>query len=77
MIPADVKQLLHDIRLIGGGEDRYDSPDDWDVIYNILDRQNAAVDPDSPDWQIIREALAREKDEIQQEMDRFYWDGFW
>jgi len=77
MIPEDVRQLLHDIRLIGGGKDRYDSPDDWDVILTILERQNRTVDPHHPDWQLIREALAQEKERVQREMDEFYWDGFW
>ena len=77
MIPEDVRQLLHDIRLIGGGKDRYDSPDDWDVILTILERQNRTVDPNHPDWQLIREALAQEKERVQREMDEFYWDGFW
>lgn len=76
-IPAEVKELLHDIRLIGGGRKRYDSPDDWDVIRNILQHQNLPVDFHQPDWPQIRKALIKEKERVIKEMDEFYWDGYW
>ncbi|MBO8162183.1 MAG: hypothetical protein H0Z34_00520 [Brevibacillus sp.] len=77
MIPEEIRQLLHDIRLIGGGRDRYDSPDDWEVIENILDARNVRVDRDTPDWELIRRVLLEEKEAVKEEMDQFYWDAYW
>lgn len=48
MIPDDIKQLLHEIRLLGGTEETYNTPDDWQLIRNILkserDRANKKAD---------------------------------
>ncbi len=78
MIPEDIKQLLHEIRLIGGGIEKYDAPDDWRLIQNIMDERHITMEQvASVDWAATKQILLEEKRRAQEKMDEFYRDAIW
>lgn len=78
MIPDEIKRVLHDIRLIGGGIRKYESSDDWQLIRNLI---GGRLDVDLADatpeyWDQIKSALESEKQQVQEIMDKRYLHGY-
>lgn len=79
MIPDDIKLLLHDIRLIGGGMKHYEHPDDWQLIRNLTGEQLAVDLTDAtPDyWEKIRSSLESEKAMALEKSEKRYLHGLY
>lgn len=79
MIPDDIKRTLHDIRLIGGGVKKYEHPDDWQLIRNLIgEKMNVDLsDATLEYWDEIRASLEKEKSEATQIADKRYFGGLY
>ncbi|QRG69593.1 hypothetical protein [Brevibacillus choshinensis] len=79
MIPDDIKLLLHDIRLIGGGMKIYEHPDDWQLIRNLLgDQQEVDLSDATPEfWDSIRHSLAEVKQTAFERSEKRYLHGLY
>jgi len=77
MIPDEIHNLLHEIRLIGGGIRKYEHPDDWQLIRNLIgDRYNVDLADATPAfWDQIKQALTHAKENVQKIMDERFNKG--
>ncbi|WP_019119881.1 hypothetical protein [Brevibacillus massiliensis] len=79
MIPEDVKQLLHDIRLIGGGMKQYEHPDDWQLIRNLIGDQMDVdlMDATADYWEQMKSCLESEKAKALEKAEKRYYHGLY
>ncbi|MGN7468633.1 hypothetical protein [Brevibacillus sp. SAFN-007a] len=79
MIPETIKQLLHDIRLIGGGMKQYEHPDDWQLIRNLVgDKLEVDLSDATPEfWEKLRASLESEKATALEKAERRYLHGLY
>lgn len=79
MIPENIKQLLHDIRLIGGGMKQYEHPDDWQLIRNLVGEQlEIDLSDATPDyWEKLHASLENEKAIAFEKAERRYFHGLY
>jgi hypothetical protein len=77
MIPDNIKLLLHDIRLIGGGMKQYEHPDDWQLIRNLIGGQiSVDLSDATPEyWDSIRASLEKEKEIAFEKAEKRYFHG--
>jgi hypothetical protein len=79
MIPDNIKLLLHDIRLIGGGMKIYEHPDDWQLLRNLLgDQRDIDLSDATPQfWESIRLSLEQEKETAYERAEKRYLHGLY
>ncbi|GIO07276.1 hypothetical protein J31TS6_33040 [Brevibacillus reuszeri] len=79
MIPEDIKLLLHDIRLIGGGMKEYEHPDDWQLIRNLLgDPQTVDLSDATPEyWEQMKASLEAVKEVAMEKAEKRYLHGLY
>lgn len=78
MIPEDIKQLLHELRVIGGGHVEYESGDDREMLQSFLAAKGMTLPTDdAADWHAIHNMLEHEKKRIKKEMDDYYRAFLW
>ncbi|WP_134682700.1 hypothetical protein [Brevibacillus migulae] len=77
MIPDEIKRLLHDIRLIGGGIKKYESGDDMVLMRNLIGEgiNVDLMDATPENWDRVKAALEQEKSKAQEIMDARYNHG--
>ncbi|HZG17756.1 MAG TPA: hypothetical protein VE710_22470 [Candidatus Bathyarchaeia archaeon] len=78
MIPDEIKRILHDIRLIGGGIQKYESGDDMVLMRNLIgDWYDVDLMDATPEnWDRVKAALENEKSKVQAIMDERYNHGY-
>lgn len=78
MIPEDIKQTLHDLRVIGGGHEVYESGNDQEMLQNFMASKGLSFqDKADTDWEAIRHMLNQEKAKMKKEMDDYYRAFMW
>ncbi|MGE5702798.1 MAG: hypothetical protein ACM32O_09735 [Clostridia bacterium] len=78
MIPEKIHQLLHELRIIGGGHEVYESGDDRQMLHNLLAARGVSFSESSDtDWTIVERMLTDEKNRMKKEMDDYYRAFLW
>ncbi|MFD2372078.1 hypothetical protein ACFSO0_19310 [Brevibacillus sp. GCM10020057] len=79
MIPENIKLLLHDIRLIGGGMQEYENPDDWQLIRSLVGDELAVDYSDAtPEfWDKLHASLAAQKEIALEKAEKRYLHGLY
>ena len=78
MIPDEVKKLIHDIRLVGNYDEKYNSPDDRIVLKNCLaDLPVQIPSGEQADWSTVKQALKDKKSELLYRSEDYFQKGTW
>lgn len=79
MIPDDIKGLLHDIRLIGGGMKEYELSDDWQLIRSLVGDELAVDSSDAtPEfWEKLHVTLEAQKEIALNKAEKRYLHGLY
>lgn len=79
MIPENIRLLLHDIRLIGGGMREYENPDDWQLIRSLVGEELAVDSSDAtPEfWKKLHASLEAQKETALEKAEKRYFHGLY
>ncbi|MED1950509.1 hypothetical protein [Brevibacillus centrosporus] len=79
MIPENIKLLLHDIRLIGGGMEEYENPDDWQLIRGLVGEEwNVDQCDATPEfWEKLKASLEQHKEVAMSKAEKRYLHGLY
>ena len=78
MLPDDIKKMIHEIRVVGNFEEKYNGPDDQQVLQTILSEQHMQMPSGSSgDWSSVKQILADKKKELKKRSDEFYRNAYW
>lgn len=79
MLPEDIQKKLQEIRVVGNFEEKYNSPDDEQVLQTILAEQNMAIPSGNhtADWSSVEQVLDQKKQDLKKRSEEYFESGSW
>lgn len=78
MIPKDIKKMIHDIRLVGNYDEKYNSTDDETVLRNSLEGLPVQIPTSQQgDWSTVKQALKEKKSQLLLRSEEYFREGSW
>ncbi|MGC5324192.1 hypothetical protein [Brevibacillus sp. SYSU BS000544] len=79
MLPEDIQKKIQEIRVVGNFEEKYNSPDDEQVLQTILAEQNMSIPSGNhtADWSSVKQVLDQKKQELKKRSEEYFESGFW